>query len=106
MNTIPQTVLSEFKGNIRNLNNVLASLIKVWDDPAYIMLNVLLQNLGADSNMCANYDLQEELIQCENIVAAITNLEIYSDIHLISWIDKEVNCLYTGHILMYDHNQQ
>lgn len=104
MNYIPQTVLSEFKGNIRNLNNVVESLIKVWDNPEYVMLNVLLQNLGSDTNMCANYNLQEELKQCENIIAAITDLEIYSNIHLISWIDKEVNCLYTGHILMYDYN--
>ena len=89
--------LKQFKERIRNLNKVLNKIIVVWDNPQYVVINVLLQNLCFDATDCANYSHEKAVVKCENIIEVLKEMNDFDGHHLIKWIFEEVESSYIGY---------
>ena len=90
--------LKTFKGRIREFKNVIDALSKIWDNPKYITISILLQNLGFEGVRCENYSLEKDLVKCNNIIKALELLSSYdTNCHLTQYVYQEVSAMFQGY---------
>lgn len=93
--------MKEFKTKVRAFHKVMRALTSVWDNPKYMVIEVLIQNLGFDSSDYTNYNEQREKLKVNNIIKALEVLSTYEDsCYLSKYVYQEVSDLYYVYVVM------
>ncbi len=89
--------MKQFKKHVREFKAIVDSLCSVWDNPKYITISVLLQNLGFES--CEN-SLEQDKIKCEKIIKSLHLIASYdTNCHVSNYVYQEIDFLYTGLVI-------
>lgn len=89
-----QAVLSAFKADIRAFALVFRQVADYFGKDMhhhYTVIDVLLQNLGHDGKDCVNYDLQDEIKKCEQILSILATLATHYDSYMEKWAWDDAN---------------
>lgn len=92
--------LLHFKERVEAFNNAVVPVLRHYNFPSYITLEVLLQNLYANTSKYAHFNLEEENKKCANIIQIIKGIAKYNkNCHITNWIANELDMLETGAIM-------
>lgn len=95
--------LQEFKKQMRELYLVSQQLTKVWNEPKYTTVSVLVQNISVDGSDYKDYCLEADLKRVRSIIKALSLLADYNkECHVTNFIFDEVSMCYSGYSMCED----
>ncbi|APZ82906.1 hypothetical protein [Flavobacterium phage FL-1] len=93
--------MKKFKKQVREFKTIIESLCLVWDNPKYITISVLLQNLGFES---CEKSLEEEKAKCEKIIKSLRLMADFDkNCHVSNYVFQEIDSLYMGFVICSDN---
>lgn len=103
-NMSPET-LAYIKQEIRKFHRlVIKPVCEYWDHPCYVMISVLIQNMGSDFINTVNYSHEEAENDLMKILKILSGLNEYENVHFVQYVYEQVDLIVSGNVMTEEYN--
>lgn len=101
-----QDQLAAFKGSVRTFHSLYEACADYFSgNHEYMVIAVLIQNLGFDGRDSMGYDHHENVDKCQQIIILIDRIaNYYPDKYMCQWAKHEISILWETH--RYDSDEE